>query len=450
MSTEKTEITAISSIGLPGSLLRQAREEKGLTVDEMSAISNLTKQVIRGIESDNYADLAGLSFVRGYLKLYAKKLGVTEATVLEPFDLWKAEQLGDAKHKATKSGIGDEQPVAGPGKATMIFAGAIIVVLIAAGATLSYTESEQPESEVIATIPSVESSDRSREDTPQLTEQPLGDQAPNELVDTVGHESPGTSPDTSDADTRIDTTANTGSGDSANEERMANGAVDEDVRATEPAQADSRTEALATAPSETQGEPETPAEPEKSVEPEKAVESPQVINTVEQVVNRAIAEPEIERLGDQIVEESEPNPVVSTGNLGQGGRVIAEASGLAPAPAEPVQTTQVSPGQDEGLRVVSETVTGPSADQLAMGVAGKLQIEFSGESWVEVRDARGRLILADLMTPENGVDLDTYGPVEVLVGAVGSSTVIFNGETQDLRQKAYQDVARITLGADSN
>ena len=59
---------------------------------------------------------------------------------------------------------------------------------------------------------------------------------------------------------------------------------------------------------------------------------------------------------------------------------------------------------------------------------------------------RGRLILADLMTPENGVDLDTYGPVEVLVGAVSASTVIFNGETQDLRQKAYQDVARITLG----
>ncbi len=450
MSTEKTEITAISSIGLPGSLLKRAREEKGLTVDEMSAISNLTKQVIRGIESDDYADLAGLSFVRGYLKLYAKKLGVNEATVLEPFDLWKAEQLGDAKHKATKSGMSDEQPATGPGKATMIFAGAIIVVLIAAGATLSYMESEQSESEVIATLPSAESSDRSREDTPQLTEQPVVDQSPNELVDTVGYESPRTYPDTSDADTRIDTTADTGSEDSANEERMANVAADENALATKLAQADSQTEALATAPLETQVEPEAPAEPEKSVEAEKSVESPQVIKTVEQVVNRAVAEPEIERPGDQIVEQSELNPVVSTGNLGQGGRVIAEASGLAPAPAEPVQTTQVSPGQDEGLRVVSETVTGPSADQLAMGVAGKLQIEFSGESWVEVRDARGRLILADLMTPENGVDLDTYGPIEVLVGAVSSSTVIFNGETQDLRQKAYQDVARITLGADSN
>ena len=95
MSSEKTETIVTSSTGLPGSLLRQAREEKGLTIDEMSAISNLTKQTIRGIESDDYSELAGLSFVRGYLKLYAKKLGINEATVLEPFDRWKAEDSGE-------------------------------------------------------------------------------------------------------------------------------------------------------------------------------------------------------------------------------------------------------------------------------------------------------------------------------------------------------------------
>ena len=115
-----------------------------------------------------------------------------------------------------------------------------------------------------------------------------------------------------------------------------------------------------------------------------------------------------------------------------------------------MQTTQVSPGQDDGLRVLSETVTGPSADQLAMGARGRLEIVFTGESWVEVRDARGRLVLADLMTPEKGVNFDTYGPVEVLVGAVSVSTVTFNGEAQDLKKKSYQDVARITLGADTN
>jgi cytoskeleton protein RodZ len=85
-----------------------------------------------------------------------------------------------------------------------------------------------------------------------------------------------------------------------------------------------------------------------------------------------------------------------------------------------------------------------------MGAQGRLKIDFSGESWIEIRDARGRLILADLMSPEQGVELDTFGPIEILVGAVSVSTVVFNGETQDLKPKAYQDVARITLGAEPN
>ena len=63
---------------------------------------------------------------------------------------------------------------------------------------------------------------------------------------------------------------------------------------------------------------------------------------------------------------------------------------------------QGSPGQDDGLRVLSETVTGPTADQLSMGARGLLKIEFTADSWVEVRGA-SRLVLADLMTPEKGL-----------------------------------------------
>ena len=161
-------------------------------------------------------------------------------------------------------------------------------------------------------------------------------------------------------------------------------------------------------------------------------------------MKKLVAEPEKE-------EEAETPVLVSPGSLNQGGRVIAEASGLAPAPTEPVKDhCKGVQAKMRGLRVLSETVTGPTADQLAMGARGLLKIEFTADSWVEVRDARGRLVLADLMTPENGVDLDTYGPIEVLVGAVSASTVTFNGETQDLKTKAYQDVARITLGAETN
>jgi len=414
MSTENTETTVNPSTGLPGSLLRQAREEKGLTIDEMSAISNLTKQVIRGIESDDYSELAGLSFVRGYLKLYAKKLGVNEAEVVEPFDRWKAEQSGEPVQATSTAGVGVQEPSSGPSQSTMIAAAAVVVVLIAAGAVISYMDSDEPEPEVAVVLPQNEPSDL-----------PLP-----------------TAPESGD-----DTTADQNTSVTAGAEESAEIASTE-FQGDQVAVAENATESPATEkPKLAEIEKvEDVAQVEKEPEPKKPVqpaEPPKVVKKVEPKVEKPVAEKV------ETPEERQP-VVVSSGNLSQGGRVIAEASGLAPAPTEPVQTTQVSPGQDDGLRVLSETVTGPSADQLAMGARGRLEIEFTGDSWVEVRDARGRLILADLMTPEKDVNLDTYGPVEVLVGAVSLSTVTFNGETQDLKKKAYQDVARITLGAETN
>jgi len=412
MSTENTETTVNPSTGLPGSLLRQAREEKRLTIDEMSAISNLTKQVIRGIESDDYSELAGLSFVRGYLKLYAKKLGVNEAEVVEPFDRWKAEQSGEPVQATSTAGVGVQEPSSGPSQSTMIAAAAVVVVLIAAGAVISYMDSDEPEPEVAVVLPQNEPSDLPLPTAPE-------------------------SGDNTTADQNISETAIAGAETAATESQGDQVAVAEDATET-PATEKPKLAEIEKVEDVAQVEKEP--EPKKPVQP---AEPPKVVKKVEPKIEKPVAEKV------ETPEERQP-VVVSSGNLSQGGRVIAEASGLAPAPTEPVQTTQVSPGQDDGLRVLSETVTGPSADQLAMGARGRLQIEFTGESWVEVRDARGRLILADLMTPEKDVNLDTYGPVEVLVGAVSLSTVTFNGETQDLKKKAYQDVARITLGAETN
>ena len=422
MSTENTETAVNPPSGLPGSLLRQAREEKGLTIDEMSAISNLTKQVIRGIESDDYSELAGLSFVRGYLKLYAKKLGVNESDILEPFDRWKAEQSGEPIQTISKTGVGVQEPSSGPGKGTMAAAAVVVMVLIAAGAFISYMDSDDAEPEVAVVVPQEEQSDSSLKTTTEsdaevTTEQNLGQTV---IAST-------------DAGTEIVAEESL-----ENQEPVAEVPA-ESVTAVEPQVAEVEK------PKEVaQAEPK-PVAVEKQPEPEKPVEVPEPPKVVKKV------EPKEEKPVAEKVEQPEEKPVVvSPSNLSQGGRIIAEASGLAPAPTEPVQTTQVSPGQDDGLRVLSETVTGPSADQLAMGTRGRLEIVFTGESWVEVRDARGRLVLADLMTPEKGVNLDTYGPIEVLVGAVSVSTVTFNGEAQDLKTKSYQDVARITLGAETN
>ena len=435
MSSEKTETIVTSSTGLPGSLLRQAREEKGLTIDEMSAISNLTKQTIRGIESDDYSELAGLSFVRGYLKLYAKKLGINEATVLEPFDRWKAEDSGEPIQASGAKGRGSNEPSSGPSKGTIAVAISVIFVLVIAGIVISYMESDESDSDVAVVPPQNQTSDLSVINSPGPGIEPTTAQNSSTAAEATSGETiearsdsspqaqePGTE-DVSDSQPAEE------SGLGATPGSQAGGEVEVN-EAANPYQ-------LA------QTEPEPLPQVEKQPELEKPVEPPKAVKKAEETVKKLIAEPEKK-------EEAETPVLVSPGSLNQGGRVIAEASGLSPAPTEPLKTMQGSPDQDDGLRVLSETVTGPTADQLSMGARGLLKIEFTADSWVEVRDARGRLVLADLMTPEKGVNLDTYGPIEVLVGAVSASTVTFNGETQDLKTKAYQDVARITLGAETN
>ena len=427
MSIENNDPAVAGTTALPGSLLRKAREEKGLTIDEMSAISNLTKQVIRGIEADDYEQLAGLSFVRGYLKLYSKKLGVDEVEILDLFDRWKAEQNGEPRQYANAP-QGISEPSSGPSQKTIIAASIVVIGLISAGGVISYLESIDSSPEVAAVIETEQAPDSNETDAALNQSQELTpsqdssiDASTNQTVDAqalVTEAEPSTQ-----ATVVPETPASLG---------------EEVVALAEPATLQTEAEPVVDAPTPTPDP--VPVKKPKTVEKPKPAEKPKVAET--QTSALAVAEP---------VEEAVQQPVViSSSNLSQGGRVIAEASGLAPAPSTPVQTTQVSPGQDDGLRVLSETRTGPSADQLAMGAQGRLEIDFSGESWVEIRDARGRLILADLMSPEQGVELDTFGPVEILVGAVSVSTVVFNGETQDLKRKAYQDVARITLGAEPN
>jgi cytoskeleton protein RodZ len=418
MAKENTETTVNPSLGLPGSLLRQAREEKGLTIEEMSAISNLTKQVIRGIESDDYSELAGLSFVRGYLKLYAKKLGVNESDVVEPFDRWKAEQSGEPVQTSSSSGISVQEPSSGPSQGMIIAAGVLVVVLISVGSVISYMDSAKSEPEVSAVLPKSESSGVSVVTPPEPSKEMTADQNSDQTVSVAAEK---------------------------DSEPSLNGSIETQTPVVETA-----TESPAGAEPEQFAQAEL-VQIEKQPEPEKAVEpveQPKVVKKVEPKVETV--EKVEERIAEKVENNDEKPILVSPSNLNQGARVIAEASGLSPALTGPVQTTQVSPGQDDGLRVLSETVTGPSSDQLAMGAQGRLEIVFTGDSWVEIRDARGRLVLADLMTPEKVLDFETYGPIELLVGAVSVSTVTFNGETQDLKKNAYQDVARITLGAETN
>lgn len=89
MTTENIEATSEvkETLIAPGQLLKEAREELGLTLEEVSSRLRLRVEVLQQIEADEF-DMGKLAtFTRGYYRSYAKVVNVPEIKVLNALDL---------------------------------------------------------------------------------------------------------------------------------------------------------------------------------------------------------------------------------------------------------------------------------------------------------------------------------------------------------------------------
>ncbi len=81
----------------PGQLLREAREAAGIDQRELAEELYLTLHYVQAIEAGEFSRLPGATFVRGYLRSYAKRMGIPEHRVLELYEEYlrdRAEQEG--------------------------------------------------------------------------------------------------------------------------------------------------------------------------------------------------------------------------------------------------------------------------------------------------------------------------------------------------------------------
>jgi cytoskeleton protein RodZ len=81
----------------PGQILKQARERANLSCQDIADTMKLKKSLIEDIEQDNYDINISLTFVRGYLKLYAKHVYVDEAEILNAFESLSTQKKEPAK-----------------------------------------------------------------------------------------------------------------------------------------------------------------------------------------------------------------------------------------------------------------------------------------------------------------------------------------------------------------
>jgi cytoskeleton protein RodZ len=112
----------------------------------------------------------------------------------------------------------------------------------------------------------------------------------------------------------------------------------------------------------------------------------------------------------------------------------------APVPAVTVQATPAAP-------TASAPATPSQPVQAGAPAPGTspLKVRASAESWVEVVDAKGQVLLSRLLRPGDLVDVNGVAPLKLRVGNVSGTELVFRGQAVDLAARSRDNVARLEL-----
>lgn len=178
------------------------------------------------------------------------------------------------------------------------------------------------------------------------------------------------------------------------------------------------------------------------VSAEEVVEEPSPTAPGEEEVN-ASATDSIEEAGISAVE-------LSTGELTGPASLEREPVAEAVEIEEPAPEEASGDMNDASTREVQiETVSEGGAKYITVDAGGSDQLEFSfsDECWVEVQDAQGASIYADLNRAGDVLDISGISPFRVLLGRATSVGLYYNKEKVDLDRYVTSDnTARVTLG----
>lgn len=376
------EEEASASRSGPGHLLRSAREGAGISLREVSAQLRLDERTVAALEGDDFKDLPAPTFVRGYLRGYARLLGVPVGPVMEAYD---REGFDPPDLVADIAETPDASTTDFPVRLASVGVVGVLVILVVLW---------------------------------------WNNQAFNEFPDPVpeaGSETGLVVPLTPEE------TTTESSGDRSVAMQGAVGSRDEsegDPITTPPAAASAPpvTESASTSNDPT---PNTAGETSSS-----ATSTDPVTSSGESAADQAIARAEgvLERTRNEV------NAIVS------GATPASSAS--TPAPA---QSTDATTQADSAASAAGAT-TGSTSSSAGDASPARLVMSFPIESWVEVYDRNNERMYYNLAKPGRVVDITGEPPIRILLGRTRGVTVTYNGEPVDLAPFTERGVARLTLG----
>ncbi|OEE30550.1 transcriptional regulator [Vibrio ordalii FS-238] len=154
MTTEQEQIIADVKTDTvqPGTLLKAKREALGLTQKQVADRLRLRLSIIQSLEENNFASDQVATFTRGYLRSYAKAVGIKESVILASFDdcypTVVAEQPMQSFSKKTKREKHDSR--------IMTLTWGIFAIIIGIS-SLWWWQNQEQENVVIESSPSISS-----------------------------------------------------------------------------------------------------------------------------------------------------------------------------------------------------------------------------------------------------------------------------------------------------
>lgn len=128
----------------------------------------------------------------------------------------------------------------------------------------------------------------------------------------------------------------------------------------------------------------------------------------------------------------------------------AAADGAPAAVLSSVATAASAPEPVVAQPMVETVFSAPQAAQSASDAAaaaptGLVQLRSSEATWVEVRDARGQLLLSRTVLPGESVGLDGNLPIRLVIGNAAATQLGFRGQPVDLAPRTRDNIARVEL-----
>lgn len=121
-----------STSGHTGDYLRRLREERGLSIAEVSRSTRISETNLRAIEGQNFAALPADTFTRGLLNIYAKFLEADPAEIVTRFMQERDESQAQGKRIRGKPvrGVLTPKTMAEPAHVSSMFMGGLVLLII--------------------------------------------------------------------------------------------------------------------------------------------------------------------------------------------------------------------------------------------------------------------------------------------------------------------------------